>query len=53
MDRGLYIEATNFFELMQQSYPIETKSGWAQGLKLLLNELRKPTRVNISGPICS
>ncbi|VDK74484.1 unnamed protein product [Onchocerca ochengi] len=50
LDRGLFDEAYQFFEQLQTSFPIEARSSWAQGIRLLLNELRRPARIGNAGP---
>ncbi|KAM3724394.1 Prion-like-(Q/N-rich) domain-bearing protein [Dirofilaria immitis] len=51
LDRDLFDEAYQFFEQLQVSFPIETRTSWAQGIRLLLNELRRPARIGSAGPI--
>uniref|UniRef100_A0A915Q6N8 SRA1/Sec31 domain-containing protein n=1 Tax=Setaria digitata TaxID=48799 RepID=A0A915Q6N8_9BILA len=50
LDRGLFDEAYQFFEQLQTSFPTEARTGWAQGIRLLLNELRRPARIGSAGP---
>ncbi|VDM99522.1 unnamed protein product, partial [Thelazia callipaeda] len=49
LDRGLFEEAHQFFEQLLISFPTETRSSWAQGIRLLLNELKLPTRTASAG----
>lgn len=49
LDRGLFDEAYQFFEQLQVSFPAETRTSWAQGIRLLLHELRRPTRSGSAG----
>ncbi|CAG9537973.1 unnamed protein product [Cercopithifilaria johnstoni] len=50
LDRGLFDEAYQFFDQLQTSFPIEARTSWAQGIRLLLNELRRPVRIGSAGP---
>lgn len=50
MDRGLFDEAYQFFEQLQASFPTEARTSWAQGIRLLLNELRRPSRIGSASP---
>ncbi|VDM40366.1 unnamed protein product [Toxocara canis] len=50
LDRGLYDEAVQFFEQMQNTFTEETKTSWAQGLRLLICELKRPARSGSAGP---
>ncbi|EJD74126.1 hypothetical protein LOAG_18520 [Loa loa] len=50
LDRGLFDEAYQFFEQLQTSFPNEARTSWAQGIRLLLNELRRPARIGSAGP---
>ncbi|KAL4002925.1 hypothetical protein ACH3XW_5480 [Acanthocheilonema viteae] len=45
LDRGLFDEAYQFFDQLQTSFPTEARTSWAQGIRLLLNELRRPVRI--------
>uniref|UniRef100_A0A0M3IA53 Pentatricopeptide repeat-containing protein n=1 Tax=Ascaris lumbricoides TaxID=6252 RepID=A0A0M3IA53_ASCLU len=51
LDRGLYDEALQFFEQMQSAFIEETKTSWAQGLRLLICELKRPARSGSAGPL--
>ncbi|VDK87078.1 unnamed protein product [Litomosoides sigmodontis] len=50
LDRGLFDEAYQFFDQLQTSFPVEARTSWAQGIRLLLNELRRPVRIGSAGP---
>uniref|UniRef100_A0A0R3S573 Uncharacterized protein n=1 Tax=Elaeophora elaphi TaxID=1147741 RepID=A0A0R3S573_9BILA len=50
LDRGLFDEAHQFFDQLQTSFPAEARTSWAQGIRLLLNELRRPIRIGSAGP---
>ncbi|KAK6100345.1 hypothetical protein QQG55_0290 [Brugia pahangi] len=50
LDRGLFDEAYQFFEQLQVSFPTQARTSWAQGIRLLLNELRRPARIGSAGP---
>uniref|UniRef100_A0A1I8ECQ8 Uncharacterized protein n=1 Tax=Wuchereria bancrofti TaxID=6293 RepID=A0A1I8ECQ8_WUCBA len=49
LDRGLFDEAYQFFEQLQVSFPTQSRTSWAQGIRLLLNELRRPARIGSAG----
>lgn len=51
LDRGVYEDAMEFFEQMQSLFPEETKTSWAQGVRLLIQELRRPVRGGSAGPM--
>ncbi|VDK53725.1 unnamed protein product [Anisakis simplex] len=49
LDRGMYDDALQFFEQMQAVFTEETKTSWAQGLRLLICELKRPARSGSAG----
>ncbi|PAV56219.1 hypothetical protein WR25_01295 [Diploscapter pachys] len=41
LDRGSYEEAWQYYEQLTASFPLETSTAWAHGLRLLISELKQ------------